>query len=363
MSCRAIAAAGGLEAALAAGLLPDARSRSALSEALVLGLLRQGVRKYLAIFGHGSTALAEALRVYEAHGLVRTWQFRNEIEMAHAATALRWIYGEAVRGRHLDRPRRPAGHGRLARRQPRTASASTTSMATRRRMAKATTCSRSPSREQGLYGQITALMGRSYVLHTPEALREALRQGAASRLPSRQGQARSTCCCRSTPSPARSSCASTPCPARPRCAAAGAGRRRHPRRGGRPDRRHEPRSSSRPAAARAPFAASAARASPRLPAPPWCCSAPARPACCPTPIRRTCMWAARKGSISGNFAMENAELLIVVGSRAVCQSDCSGIGYPQVQAGHQHQCRPRRRAALQRHAWPSRATSAPCSSG
>ena len=38
-----------------------------------------------------------------------------------------------------------------------------------------------------------------------------------------------------------------------------------------------------------------------------------------------------KGSISGNFAMEEGELLIVAGSRAVCQSDCSGTGYPKVQ--------------------------------
>jgi 3D-(3,5/4)-trihydroxycyclohexane-1,2-dione acylhydrolase (decyclizing) len=37
-----------------------------------------------------------------------------------------------------------------------------------------------------------------------------------------------------------------------------------------------------------------------------------------------------KGSISGNYAMENATLLIAIGTRAVCQSDCSGIGYPAV---------------------------------
>src|SRR5260370_2427881 len=34
-----------------------------------------------------------------------------------------------------------------------------------------------------------------------------------------------------------------------------------------------------------------------------------------------------KGAISGNYAMRNAELIIMVGSRAVCQADCSGIGY------------------------------------
>jgi 3D-(3,5/4)-trihydroxycyclohexane-1,2-dione acylhydrolase (decyclizing) len=34
-----------------------------------------------------------------------------------------------------------------------------------------------------------------------------------------------------------------------------------------------------------------------------------------------------KGSISGNHAMSEAELVIIIGSRAVCQTDCSGIGY------------------------------------
>jgi len=39
-----------------------------------------------------------------------------------------------------------------------------------------------------------------------------------------------------------------------------------------------------------------------------------------------------KGSISGNYAMENAELLIAIGTRAVCQADCSGVGYPCAKA-------------------------------
>jgi 3D-(3,5/4)-trihydroxycyclohexane-1,2-dione acylhydrolase (decyclizing) len=37
-----------------------------------------------------------------------------------------------------------------------------------------------------------------------------------------------------------------------------------------------------------------------------------------------------KGSIPGNYAMENADLLVAVGTRAVCQSDCSRTGYPNV---------------------------------
>ena len=32
--------------------------------------------------------------VYEEEGVVRTWNFRNEVAMAHAATALSWQYGE-----------------------------------------------------------------------------------------------------------------------------------------------------------------------------------------------------------------------------------------------------------------------------
>jgi 3D-(3,5/4)-trihydroxycyclohexane-1,2-dione acylhydrolase (decyclizing) len=38
-----------------------------------------------------------------------------------------------------------------------------------------------------------------------------------------------------------------------------------------------------------------------------------------------------KGSISGNHAMEQGELLIAIGTRAVCQADCSGVGYPNAQ--------------------------------
>jgi 3D-(3,5/4)-trihydroxycyclohexane-1,2-dione acylhydrolase (decyclizing) len=34
-----------------------------------------------------------------------------------------------------------------------------------------------------------------------------------------------------------------------------------------------------------------------------------------------------KGSISGNYAMAECDTLIVIGSRAVCQADCSGVGF------------------------------------
>ena len=146
-----LAAAGGLNAAVAAGRLDEPLALP-LAEALVLGLMRQGVTKYLAIFGHGSTALGEVLRVYQARGLVRCWHFRNEVAMAHAATALRWVYGEpsaVVTSIGPGRCRRWPGRWR----RPPTASASITSTATRPPTAKATTCSRCRSRRRGSSGR------------------------------------------------------------------------------------------------------------------------------------------------------------------------------------------------------------------
>jgi 3D-(3,5/4)-trihydroxycyclohexane-1,2-dione acylhydrolase (decyclizing) len=39
-----------------------------------------------------------------------------------------------------------------------------------------------------------------------------------------------------------------------------------------------------------------------------------------------------KGSMSGNYATEHADLLIVIGSRGVCQADCSGTAFASVDA-------------------------------
>jgi 3D-(3,5/4)-trihydroxycyclohexane-1,2-dione acylhydrolase (decyclizing) len=92
---RAIVSAGGFEAALASGALPR-RADLAASEALVLGLLRQGVRKYIGVFGHGTTELGEALRAYAEAGAVAVYNVRSEIEASHAAAALKWQYGETA---------------------------------------------------------------------------------------------------------------------------------------------------------------------------------------------------------------------------------------------------------------------------
>ncbi|MCY4496792.1 MAG: thiamine pyrophosphate-binding protein, partial [Rhodospirillaceae bacterium] len=171
-----LAAAGGLPTAIRDGLL-SAPVVLPLAEALVLGLMRQGVTKYLAILGHGSTAIGEILRIYSKHGLVRCWQFRNEVEMAHAATALRWIYGEP------SAVVTSIGPGALQAMAGSLVSASN-GVGVYHLYGDETThgegynMQQVPKPVQGLFGQITSLMGQSYTLHSPGALRAALRRGA-----------------------------------------------------------------------------------------------------------------------------------------------------------------------------------------
>ncbi len=320
----AIAAVGGLEAAIASGPLATPLEIS-LSEALVLGLMRQGVRKFFAVFGHGSTALAEVLRVYEAHGLVRVWQFRNEIEMAHAGTALRWTYGETCA------VITSIGPGALQAMSASLAAASN-GVGVYHIYGDETThgegynMQQVPKPAQGLYGQITALMGRSYTLHTPEALREALRQGAATVFhPTRAGPFYLL----------------TPINTQPRMLTLSIG--------------GLPRAAALPAqvpADDASFAAAAAMieafgkvaikaggGARRFPgavrrlaelAGAAVLLSPGTTGLLPDGHPQNLHVAGSKGSISGNFGMDEAELLIVIGSRAVCQADCSGIGYPRV---------------------------------
>ena len=90
---RAIAAAGGIEQALAKGALPR-RIDTTLSESVVLGLLRQRVTRFLCVLGHGSTEIGEVLRIYHGAGLLKTYNVRHETAASHAAAALRWTTGE-----------------------------------------------------------------------------------------------------------------------------------------------------------------------------------------------------------------------------------------------------------------------------
>lgn len=318
---RAIQQAGSLTEALRSGVLPKL-IETTLSEALVLGLLKQDVRKYLAIFGHGSTDLGDVLRIYEDEGVTRTFNFRNEVEMAHAGTALRWQYGET-----------PAvvtsiGPGALQALAGSLAAASN-GVGVYHIYGDETTFGEGynmqqiPKEEQGLFGRMTALMGGSYVLHTPEALRDALRRGSlAVNHPYRAGPFYLLLPLNTQPQRVTVNIAALPdrhdlsvlapvddktyakaarliAQARSVAIKAGGGTRGHD------------------AAVRRLAEMSGAAV----------VLSPGSTGVLPDAHPQNMHVGGSKGSISGNFAMANAELVIVIGSRGVCQADCSGIGY------------------------------------
>ncbi len=319
----AIAKAGGLDAALAAGTLPKLIDTT-LSEALVLGLLKQGVSKYLAIFGHGSTDLGEVLRIYEAEGVTRTFNCRNEVAMAHAATALRWQYGEIPAVVTSIGPGAMQAYaGALA--------AASNGVGVYHIYGDETTFGEGynmqqvPKEEQGLFGQMTAILGRSYTLHTPEAIRDALRRGAMQvNHPYRAGPFFLLLPLNTQPQKLRLNLAALPeRPALPAMAPADdddidvaaeqiAAARSVVIKTGGGTRGHDA------AVRRLAQAAGAAVA-----------LSPGSTGVLADAHAQNMHVAGSKGSISGNFAIANAELLIVIGSRAVCQADCSGIGYKQ----------------------------------
>ena len=172
---RAIAKAGGVEEALRDGGLPR-RADMTLSEAVVLGLLRQGVKTFLAVFGHGSTEVAEVLRVYGAAGLVRTCGVRNEIEAAHAAAALRWVTGEkAAVITSIGPGALQAMAGSLV--------AASDGLGVWFLFGDETTedegpnMQQIPSAEQGRFLRLCQAMGEACALYTPESISTALRRG------------------------------------------------------------------------------------------------------------------------------------------------------------------------------------------
>ena len=322
---RAVAKAGGIEQALAKGL--PKLFECSLSEALVLGLLKQGVRKYFAIFGHGSTDLGNVLRIYEEEGVTRTLNCRNEVEMAHAATALRWQYGEvSAVVTSIGPGAMQAFAGSLA--------AASNGVGVYHIYGDETTFGEGynmqqvPKEEQGLFGRMTAIMGQSYVLHTPEGIRDALRRGALCvNHPYRAGPFYLLLPLNTQPAKLTINLAALPAqPELPKLAPAddkaieqavamitkaskvaikaGGGTRGHD------------------AALRR--LAEAAGAAVVL--------SPGSTGVLPDAHAQNMHVGGSKGSISGNYAMAEAELVIVIGSRAVCQADCSGIGYKRARA-------------------------------
>jgi 3D-(3,5/4)-trihydroxycyclohexane-1,2-dione acylhydrolase (decyclizing) len=326
LRARAIAQAGGLDQALATGSVPKLIDCT-LSEALVLGLLKQDVRKYFAIFGHGSTDLGDVLRVYEEEGATRTVNCRNEVEMAHAATALRWQYGERCAVVTSIGPGAlQAMAGSLA--------AASNGVGVYHIYGDETTYGEGynmqqvPKEEQGLFGRMTAAMGQSYVLHTPEALRDALRRGSlCTNHPYRAGPFYLLLPINTQPARLTLNLAALPGkPELPKLAPANdtaldaaakmiAEASKVTIKAGGGCRGHELAVQHLAGAAGAAVVLS-----------------PGSTGVLPNVHPQNMHVGGSKGSISGNYAMAEAELVIVVGSRAVCQADCSGIGYKNAKA-------------------------------
>ncbi len=298
-----------------------------LSEALVIGLLKQGVRQYYAIFGHGSTDLGEVLRLYHEAGVLRVINCRNEVEMAHAATAHAWVYGET-----------PAvvtsiGPGGLQAMAGSLAAASN-GVGVYHIYGDETTCGEGynmqqvPKPEQGLFGRIAALMGQSYTLHTPGALRDCLRRGTSCvHHPYKAGPFYVLLPINTQPQRTRVNIATLPArsalpPLAPTAAEgfaeavallhkyakivikAGGGTRQH----------HQ----------------ALRRFAQRIGAP--VVLSPGASGVLQDGDVQNMHVGGSKGSISGNYAMHHAEAAIIIGSRGVCQADCSGVGYANAQA-------------------------------
>jgi 3D-(3,5/4)-trihydroxycyclohexane-1,2-dione acylhydrolase (decyclizing) len=150
-----------------------------LSEALVLGLLKQNVKVFLTVLGHGSTEIGEVLRVYQEAGILRVYGVRSEIEASHAATALGWVCGEKAA------VVTSIGLGAL---QALAASLVPASdgigvwyiFGDETTEDEGFNMQQIPKHEQGAFLKLASSMGNAYSLHTPWALSTALRRGSAT---------------------------------------------------------------------------------------------------------------------------------------------------------------------------------------
>ncbi len=322
---QAIAAAGSLDAALSSGALPDVIDTT-LSEAIVLGLLRQEVRTFLCVLGHGSTEIGEVLRVYQQAGLVRMCGLRSEIEASHAATALRWVTGEKAA------VVTSIGPGAL---QALAASIVPASdgLGVWYLCGDETTEDEGPNMqqipryEQHSFLQLCSVMGRAYSLHTPLALPTALRRGLNTvDHPHRAGPFFLLMPMNTQPSPLPAfNLDELPVGAPPPLGPA-AGDRMYAqavdallraervvvRVGG------GARGAGRELEEFLELADAVAVLSPIV------------SGVIPYDHPRNMAVGGSKGSVGGNYAMENADLLVAIGTRFVCQSDCSRTGYPRV---------------------------------
>lgn len=323
LRARAVAEAGGLAAALTSGAVPG-RMDLTLSEALVLGLLRQDVRRFVVVLGHGSTDIGEVLRVYEEAGALRTHPVRNEVEAAHAATALRWVTGEkAAVVTSIGPGALQAMAGSLV--------ASSNGVGVYHVYGDETTEDEGPNMqqiprpEQGLFLRLASTMGPAYSLHTPSALPTALRRGLnAVDHPHRPSPFFLLLPLNTQPQLIRGfNLRELPAGSPPALGTA-AGDYRDVARRMLDAERVVIKVGGGALGCRAELETLAALVDAVF------VMSPVSLGYVPSSHPRQMMVGGSKGSLSGNHAMEHADLLVAVGTRSVCQADSSRTGYPRV---------------------------------
>jgi 3D-(3,5/4)-trihydroxycyclohexane-1,2-dione acylhydrolase (decyclizing) len=297
-----------------------------LSEALVLGLHRQGVRTYFAVFGHGSTELGEVLRAYHDAGAVRVMAVRHETEASHAATALRLTTGEKAA------VLTSIGPGALQAMAGSIAAASNSCgvwhiYGDETTQDEGPNLQQIPRYEQHLFLRLASALGAAYTLHTPEAIGTALRRGLNTvEHPHKAGPFFLLAPINTQPVVLKNfNLRELPIGAPPPLGAAADV-------GGYSDAVSILGKASRIVVRVGRGAIGARREVLDLLelVDGVAVVAPAVQGLVPFAHHRNMTVGGTKGSISGNFAMRNADTLIAVGSRSVCQADCSRTGYPEV---------------------------------
>jgi len=322
---KAIADAGGVAEALAAGTLPQ-RADMTLSEAIVMGLLLQEVRTFLCVLGHGSTEIGEILRIYQNAGLLRTCGVRNELEATHAATALRWVTGQkaAVVASIGPGPL----HALAASIVPASDGLGVWFLiGDETSEDEGPNMQQIPRHQQHGFLRLFSVMGEAYCLHTPGAVSVALRRGMnVVDHPYRAGPFFLLMPMNTQPKiMERVNIEELPIGPPPRLGPAA------------DDGAYARAAQAIRAAERVvvKVGGGARNAGDQLEAllqlsDGVAVLSPLITGVLPHDHPRNMMVGGSKGSLCGNYAMDEADLLVAIGTRFVCQSDCSRTGYPKV---------------------------------
>lgn len=324
---RKIAAAGGVLEARQSGTLLQYIDTT-VSEALILGLIQQNVKQFIVVFGHGSTEIGEVLRIYQEAGLVQVHGVRNELEASHAAAALRWVTGQKAA------VITSIGPGAL---QALAASLMPASdglgvwylLGDETTEDEGPNMQQIPHEEQGLFLKLFSHVGQTYSLHTPLALSTALRRGYnAVDHPHRAGPFYLLLPMNIQPAEIFSfNLDELPQEAPPKLGAASDD--------GQYTKAVNAIRESKKILVRLGGGARYIKSDTILKflelIDGMAIVAPVALGTIPSSHPRNMTVGGSKGSLSGNYAMENADLIIIIGSRGVCQADCSRTGYPQAQ--------------------------------